>query len=145
MKKKPKVIIVSVLLICCLIVAFTSLPWFRVQYHLHALRQAWSLLAAEQSSQTMTESTRIQRVQDYERQMQALLRLEYLQQSEMSLQHCVLTGAVRNAFASFVSHSFPTNEFYDYYCPSNGTRLVVICPKTETDKWQKLVADYDKP
>ena len=136
MKKKPKIIIVSVLFICCLIVAFTRLPWLRVQYHLHALQQARSLLIAEQSSQT---------IQDYERQMQALLRLGYLQQSEMFLQHCVLTGAVRNAFASFVSHSFPTNEFYDYYCPSNGTRLVVICPKTDTDKWQKLVAVYDKP
>jgi hypothetical protein len=136
MKKKPKVIIVGGLIICCLIVASTSLPWFRIQYHLHELRQARLLLEAEQSPQ---------RVQDYERQMQALLRLGYLQQSEMSLQHCVLTGAVRNAFDSFASHSFPTNEFYDYYCPSNGTRLVVICPKTETDKWQKLVADYDKP
>ena len=93
----------------------------------------------------MTEATRSQKVQNYDRQIQTLRQLGYLEQSELSFQHRVLTGAVSRAFVTLIHDTIATNDIWEFSFPTNQVSVLVTCRKSETAKWQKLVSDYDTP
>jgi hypothetical protein len=112
---------IFVVLVCVILLGFVALPWLQVQYHLRALH----------------------RNQDPPRQMEALFKLGYLQETEIPFQHSVLTGAVQQAFFRDVQRRIPTNGICWFGFSSNRTSVIVTCEKTETARWRQLVSDFD--
>jgi len=127
MKAKWVVIIVGCSLVCYWLAAAALSPWLQVQYHISLLQQAQSHIA----------------VQDYNREIQKLLQIGYLERHEISFQNHVVTGTVRQAFVEEVRQSISTNEVWELNFSVNGRSVTVFCPATETAKWRKLVSDYD--
>ncbi len=74
-----------------------------------------------------------------------MVKLGYMEKIEIPFQHCVLTGAVSEAFSKLVSQTMPTNDTWEFSIATNHMSIFLACPKKETAKWRKLVADYDKP
>jgi hypothetical protein len=132
MSAKRLIIVTGCVLICFLIAGFTCQHWLRVQYHLHALRQANSEVASAQKEQ------------DCKRQNQALVKLGYLEEVVLVMEHRVVTGAVKQAFTGFVSERMPTNAVYSFWVSSSGTKIVCCCQKTEVKRFWSVVDDFDK-
>lgn len=133
MSAKRLAIITGCIFIFILIAGVTCQHWLRVQYHLHGLRQANNEVASAQKEQ------------DSIRECQALIKLGYMAQVVLVMEHRMITGSVKQEFARFVSERMPKDAVYSFGVSSNGTHIVYCCQKTEVKKFRSVVDEFDKP
>ena len=133
MNAKRLAIITGCIFIAILIAGVTCQHWLRVQYHLHGLRQANNEVASAQKEQ------------DSIRERQALIKLGYMAQVVLVMEHRMITGSVKEEFARFVSERMPKDAVYSYGVSPNGTHIVYCCQKTAILKFRSVVDEFDKP
>lgn len=133
MSAKRLTIVAVCVLVCFLIVGFTCQHWIRVQYHLHALRQANSEVVSAQKEQDCT------------RQYQALVKLGYMETIVLVMEHRLITDAVKQAFTNYVSERMPANAVYNFVVISSGKKIVCCCQKTEIERFKSVVDAFDQP
>ena len=145
MSRSKQLIVTGCSLFFLWILLFAVLPQIQIRFHLNALRRAQKELPTEQSVEAMTESTRYQKVQNYQQQIHALIKLGYLEQKEIPFQHVVLTGAVKSAFIKLAKQNMPTNNFWVLNFSTNYANVSVTCRPRDMEKWEKLKAEFDQP